>query len=424
MLPVPEVVPEPRVVVALQDGFHGATSGSGFSNRALLEVLAETLPHRTLYVLPVNSVVDRRWHTEVSGRLESAGAQVRPIGVSSVGQSTEERERLCRRVAAVADQVADGTSQRVLLIALDVALLGVGQHLRASNLDMLLVPRSTSALDHPGDLGAIHWEQTVLRHASANGGQIAAISDHMRTHLNRAYGVPDRAMVDLPNGLLLNDRSATAMTPVPQLPLRARAGFLLAMGRAVPTKGFEDLVRALGILRRTRVQLPHLVLAATSRSAHPTPHQRQLAELVRGERLDATVLTRFSPDVRSLLASPALRCVVVPSRSEAFGRIPLEAFAAGSGPVVASRAGGLAQTVLDGVTGFTAEPNDPTSLAQAIERALRVTVREREQLLRAGRDLLHERHDYRLTIRRYLVRHVPWVLAPAGAVSGSMGGPR
>jgi len=416
------VLPVP--VVALQDGFYGASSGSGFSNRALLEVLAETLPHGTLHVLPVKSVVDPRWNTELSGRLETAGAQVRPVSMIAAGQSTEERERLCRRVAAVADHVAGATSQRVLLIGLDVALLGVGRHLRARNLDLLLVPRSTSALDHPGDPGAICWERTALRCASANGGQIAAISDHMRTHLNRVYGVPDRVMVDLPNGLLLNDRCATAMAPVPQLPPRARAGFLLAMGRAVPTKGFEDLLRALGILHRTRAPLPHLVLAATSRGAQQTPYQRQLAELVRTEQLDATVLSRFNPDVRSLLASPALRGVVVPSRTEAFGRIPLEAFAAGSGPVVATRAGGLAQTVLDGVTGFTAEPNDPSSLAHAIERALRVTVREREQLLRAGRALLHERHDYRLTIRRYLVRQVPWVLAPSGAVSGSIGRPR
>jgi glycosyltransferase involved in cell wall biosynthesis len=299
----------------------------------------------------------------------------------------------------------------------------VGPFLRAPNLNVLLVPRSTSALEHAGDLAAFCWEQTALRYAATYGGQIAAISDHMRTHLNRAYGVPDGVMVDLPNGLLLDDHSAAAMLPVPQLPRRARAGFLLAMGRAVPTKGFEDLLRALGMLRRAGVRLPHLVLAATSMTARPTPHQRQLAELVRAERLDATVLTRFTPDVRSFLASPLLRGVVVPSRSEAFGRIPLEAFAVGAGPVVATRTGGLAQTVLDGTTGFTAEPSDPASLARAIERALRVTAAERDQLLRAGRALLYERHDYQLTIRRYLIKHVPWVLAPTEA-SDPIGGQR
>ena len=59
---------------------------------------------------------------------------------------------------------------------------------------------------------------------------------------------------------------------------------------------------------------------------------------------------------------------MIPSRSEPFGRVPLEAYAAGAAPVVATTAGGLAEQVIDGVTGFTAAPADPVSLAAAIER--------------------------------------------------------
>jgi glycosyltransferase involved in cell wall biosynthesis len=137
-----------------------------------------------------------------------------------------------------------------------------------------------------------------------------------------------------------------------------------------------------------------------------------LAARIHAYGLDATLVTRFSPAIRAWLHSPALRAVVVPSRAEAFGRIPLEAFAAGAGPVVATRAGGLAQTVVEGETGFTAAPRDPASLATALHRALTVLPRERERLRNAGAALVRSRHDYEAAIAAALGRVAPWALAP------------
>nr|WP_246221585.1 glycosyltransferase family 4 protein [Phytoactinopolyspora mesophila] len=191
------------------------------------------------------------------------------------------------------------------------------------------------------------------------------------------------------------------------------------MGRAVPEKGFEDLLNALGMLREQHVPLPHLILAATGSSASPDSYQQKLAQLVDTNDLDATVLTRFDPAVRGWLSSPVLRAVVVPSREEPFGRIPLEAFAAHAGPVVATTAGGLAQTVVDGLTGLTAAPGDPESLAAAVERALKIQPGERERMLGAGTTLLAERHDYTAAIRAALRRCAPWALTTATRQQGA-----
>lgn len=86
--------------------------------------------------------------------------------------------------------------------------------------------------------------------------------------------------------------------------------------------------------------------------------------------------------------------------------------------MVATRTGGLAQTVLDGVTGYTAAPDDPDSLAAAIHRALTVTPREREQLVSAGSALLETRHDYLATIRTALTEIAPWALTPTTTTGG------
>jgi glycosyltransferase involved in cell wall biosynthesis len=54
---------------------------------------------------------------------------------------------------------------------------------------------------------------------------------------------------------------------------------------------------------------------------------------------------------------------------EGFGRVIIEAQAMGR-PVVATDHGGARETIIPGVTGWLAPPNDPTALAEAIGEAL------------------------------------------------------
>jgi D-inositol-3-phosphate glycosyltransferase len=56
---------------------------------------------------------------------------------------------------------------------------------------------------------------------------------------------------------------------------------------------------------------------------------------------------------------------VVPSLTEAFGLVALEALACGV-PVVASAVGGLQESVVDGECGLLVQPNNPKQLAEAL----------------------------------------------------------
>ncbi|WP_326688849.1 glycosyltransferase family 4 protein [Streptomyces sp. NBC_01795] len=418
----PRAARGPQVVVALHEGFYGAESGTGFSNRAFLTALARLLPPGRLSVITPHVLENarahgRQWTSEVQQVLRRAEAEIVTLPHAGVlPDSLSAYVSLCRQAGTAAVRIAERAS-RCLLVGLDVPFLGLAPYASPA-LDLLLVPRSTAGLTCPEDFSRVHWEREALRTATARGGHVGAISPHMRRHLTAGYGVSQSSIVSITNGLIQGETVWPGDAPA--VPFRARAGFLLAMGRAVPIKGFEDLLEALRILREREVRVPHLLLAAVTSDVHDdlSSYQRHLAARVRTYGLDATLTTRFTPATRAWMHSPALRAVIVPSREEPFGRIPLEAFAAGAGPVVATTAGGLAETVIEGETGFTAAPRDPASLASALHRALTVLPRERERLRNTGAALVRTHHDYETSISSALQHIAPWVLAPSPTVEG------
>lgn len=419
---VPKTVHQPHVVVALHEGLYGAASGTGFSNRAFLTALARLLPSARLSVVTpqvpkTSGAHDRRWAGAVQQMLRHAEADVITIPkTQATPDSIHGSVQLSHLAGEAASRVAERAG-RCLLIGLDIPFLGLAAYASPA-MDLLLVPRSTTALTRPEDMSRVRWERDALRAAAVRGARIGAISAHMRDHLVVTYAVPDGSIVSVPNGLIQEETARP--TSAPRLPFKARAGFLLAMGRAVPTKGFDDLLEALHLLEMRGVRAPHLLLAAVTSDEHerPTSYQEDLAARIRAYGLDATLITGFTPAIRAWLHSPALRAVVVPSREEPFGRIPLEAFAAGAGPVVATMAGGLAQTVVEGETGFTAAPRDAKSLATALHRALTVLPWERDRLRNAGAALVRSHHDYQANIGSVIERIAPWALVPASSAVG------
>jgi glycosyltransferase involved in cell wall biosynthesis len=406
----------PVVAIALHDGYFSAATGAGRSNQALIGAVAHALaPGVRLVLLPVALHPTSPEYAPAARRaLVDRLADV-PHQITTLDNGTAGRQRfgdltafehLDRHAAAVLNPLFR-SHPRGLLVAIDQPFAGLGPLLSAPpGWRLLYLPRSSA--DHHADPERGAWEQHGLDGWTALGAAFGAISTHMRTLLT-GKGVPPEQIIDVPGGLTAADH--VPLTAAPPLPGEARSGFLLSMGRAQPYKGFDDLLDALGLLARTGVRLPHLLLAAVT-DGPTNAYQHHLRRRMIALRLPVTLWTRFDPGLPGLLHHPALRAVVVPSRSEPLGRVPLEAFAAGAAPVVATTAGGLAETVIDGSTGYSATPGDPPSLARAIGRALTASPAETARLRRAGEHLV-ARRDYTHCITGVLAALSPWATGAA-----------
>lgn len=137
---------------------------------------------------------------------------------------------------------------------------------------------------------------------------------------------------------------------------RVRPGYLLFAARLQPLKGADLAIAALAeVPRQLR---PQLVIAGDV-SADFADYGRELRALIVRHGLEDDVVL-IGPQSRDALARLIRNASVmlVPSHSETFGLIALEASSCGV-PVVASAAGGLTEAVINGVTGLLTDKRDP-----------------------------------------------------------------
>lgn len=144
---------------------------------------------------------------------------------------------------------------------------------------------------------------------------------------------------------------------------------LLFVGRIQPLKGLDVAVRTLATVIRRHPDAMLVAVGGASGRDGDAEVQRVRA-LVDGLGLAEQV--RFvAPQPHHALSTyyRAADVVVVPSRSESFGLVALEAAACGT-PVVAAAVGGLRTLVEDGRTGYLVDGRDPADHAAAVEAVL------------------------------------------------------
>jgi len=151
------------------------------------------------------------------------------------------------------------------------------------------------------------------------------------------------------------------------LGLPADAPVLLFVGRIQPLKGPDVAVRSLAALNRRDALL--LIVGGSSglEGDSEIAHVKRLIT-----ELGVESQVRFiEPQPHHILSTyyRAADAVIVPSRSESFGLVALEASACGI-PVVASAVGGLLTLVDHGSNGFLVEERDPLLFAEHINDIL------------------------------------------------------
>ena len=144
------------------------------------------------------------------------------------------------------------------------------------------------------------------------------------------------------------------------------------VGRIQPHKGPEVLIRATSELVKHSPLLRsklivNIIGGASGANTEEVDRLRELSSW-----LGIQDVVRFSPPVpRADLVQwyRASDLVVVPSYSESFGLVALEAQACGT-PVVATAVGGLRTAVADGISGVLVDGHDPKAWSSVIARLL------------------------------------------------------
>jgi glycosyltransferase involved in cell wall biosynthesis len=193
------------------------------------------------------------------------------------------------------------------------------------------------------------------------------------------------------------DRFAAA-TPQP------RTGRIVSVGRLVPKKGFDVLLRGCGILHRLGVPFELRIIGngELRDELQTLAAQEGIADQVQflGARSQDDVI-----DELATAALFALTPVVLPDGDrDGIPNVLLEAMAVGV-PVVASAVSGIPEVIVDHVTGRLVPQQDPDALAAVLAELL-ADRPERQRLAHAGRDqvLTHSRWEHAVIPVRDLLR--------------------
>lgn len=137
----------------------------------------------------------------------------------------------------------------------------------------------------------------------------------------------------------------------------ADAFVVVGLGRLVPVKGFDVLVRALPALVAA---LPTAQVLLVGDGPERAALEAQAAALGVGDRVR---VTGAATDVAPWLAASDV--LAAPSRNEGMGRALVEAMALGV-PVVAAAVGGIPAVVSDGECGYLVPAEDAAALAHVL----------------------------------------------------------
>lgn len=309
-----------------------------------------------------------------------------PVPKESLSGLVDEfTEGVLARIEGCAANRVDGGPARPDAIHANYWLSGLAGHVIKHDLGVPLVSTfhtldRVKAEASPEEVGAAE----PARRAEAEA-QIIACSDAVLAscsveaeQITSMYGADPRRIEIVAPGVdhaLFSPGDRIQARRALDLPLE---GPLLAfVGRIQPLKGADVAIRALGMLHRRGFETSSLVVIGGPSGPVGALELNHLYDIVRELGLQEWV--RFvDPQPHERLSSwyRAADLCLVPSRSESFGLVALEAAACGT-PVVAADVGGLSTLVLDGVTGYLVEDRNPDVYAERAARVLRNPVRAR-----------------------------------------------
>jgi glycosyltransferase involved in cell wall biosynthesis len=243
-------------------------------------------------------------------------------------------------------------------------------------------------LARAADAALIHANGSRAMAYAAVAGRLTARPTLWHVRVADRDGLVDRVLCALATAIIATSRAVARRFPwapakvrlvpngvdlrrfAPRLPsgaVRASLGVppsapvVLSIGRHVPEKGYRHLVDAAALVERARPGV-HWVLVGDGELRGELEAQARRLGLA-----SRVHFTGWRDDVTDVLALADV--FVLPSESEGFGRVLVEAMAMGRA-IVATAVGGVPDVVVAGETGVLVRPADPAPLADAVRALL------------------------------------------------------
>lgn len=187
------------------------------------------------------------------------------------------------------------------------------------------------------------------------------------------------------------------------------------VGNLTPLKGADILIKALPAVIEQFPQLKAFVIGARleNRRAYFESLIRLSRELGVSDHL---VFTDQRNDIPQFMA--AMTVYVHPARTEACGMAVLEASASGV-PVVASRVGGVPETLLANETGVMVTPDQPQEFSQAVIALLKSS-ETCERMGKAGVEFCSAKFSLKRCVQSHLNLYRPLLADPVGEVRSEL----
>ncbi len=214
---------------------------------------------------------------------------------------------------------------------------------------------------HANDIFAPGDFEIGLDQLMESARSTVTVSDFAAHFLKKRFPASVAKIHRVYNGIDLNDfRRSDFSNPIPSI---------IAVGRLIEKKGFTDLIRACEVVRKRGREFRCQIIG-----------EGPLAEPLRAQIDDGGSPGQVEvagphpqSEVRSRLAGATLfvlPCIAEPSGAmDNLPTVIMEAMAAGL-PVVSTQIGGIPEMVVENETGLLVSPNDPSALADAIEKLL------------------------------------------------------
>lgn len=322
-----------------------------------VEELVRQLAHAYRHKGHQAIVVTNRWPPELPESEEYEGLPVYRFAMRTPGGSFREQAKFQLTRTATERRMRDvlKTHEIDLIHVQCVSANGYYAQIARQALKLPLIV--TTQGERTMDAGKIYQKSAfmnqMLRELLAEANHITACSQHTLNDLEEWYGSPFGAKAGVVyNGIDLSSFAESKPYPHPR-------PYILGIGRHVPQKGFDVLLKAFA----QSVQTSHDLLLAGDGPERGALEQLS-AELGLADRVQF-VGRADRPLAVSLFQGCSF--FVLPSRLEPQGIVNLEAMAAGKA-VLASRVGGVPEIVLENETGLLVPAEDVPALAQAITR--------------------------------------------------------